>query len=64
MTGMQGGMKLHPLCIPELLFIGTIFPPDDRHIVARNMLSKAINLIRNILHQVASTYKNGSLVMM
>ena len=57
-------MKLHPLCIPELVFIGTIFSPDDGHIFARNILSKAINLIRNVLHEFASTYKDGSLVMM
>ena len=38
--------------------IGTVFSPDDGHIVARNMYRKAINVLRkNIVHQVGSIYE-------
>ena len=37
--------------------IGTVFSPDDGHIVSRNMYRKAINLLKNIVHQVGSIYK-------
>ena len=37
--------------------IGTVFSPDDGHIVARNMYRKAIDILRNIVHQVGSIYK-------
>jgi len=37
--------------------IGTIFSPDDGHIVARSMWRKAINILRKFVHQVGSVYK-------
>ena len=37
--------------------IGTVFPPDDGHIVARNMYRKAINIVRKFVDQVGSLYK-------
>jgi hypothetical protein len=37
--------------------IGTIFSPDDGHIVTRNMQRKDINTLRKIVHQVGSIYK-------
>jgi len=37
--------------------IGTVFSPDDGHVVARNMQRKAINILRKFVHQVGSTYK-------
>jgi len=55
-----------PPCIPDNHLyrvtnircrIGTVFSPDDGHIVARNMQRKAINILRKIVHQVGSIYK-------
>jgi hypothetical protein len=37
--------------------IGTVFSPDDGHIVARNTQRRAINILRKILHQFGSFYK-------
>jgi len=37
--------------------IGTLYSPDDGHIVARNMYRKAINILRKFVHQVGSIYK-------
>jgi len=37
--------------------IGTVFSPDDGHIVAPNMQRKAINILRKFVHQVDSIYK-------
>jgi Fe2+ or Zn2+ uptake regulation protein len=37
--------------------IGTVFSPDDGHIVAQNMYRKAINILRKFVHQVGSIYK-------
>jgi len=37
--------------------IGTVFSPDDGHIVAQNMYRKAINILRKIVHQVGSIHK-------
>jgi hypothetical protein len=34
-----------------------VFSPDDGHIVARNTLRKAINIVRKIVHQFGSIYK-------
>ena len=34
--------------------IGTVFSPDDGHIVARNVQSKSINILRKFVHQVGS----------
>ena len=42
--------------------IGTVFSPDDGHIVARNMWRKAINTLRKILHQVHSAYKTDEYI--
>jgi hypothetical protein len=50
MTGMQGGTKLIPPCIPDSHLcrvtnircrIGTVFSPDDGHILAQNMVEKS-----------------------
>ena len=35
---------------------GTVFYPDDGHIVARNMYRKAINVLRKSVHQIGSVY--------
>jgi len=37
--------------------MGTVFSPDDGHIVGRNMYIKAINILRKIVHQIGSIYK-------
>jgi hypothetical protein len=37
--------------------IGTVFSPDDWHIVARKMWRREINILRKIVHQVGSFYK-------
>ena len=37
--------------------IGTVFSPDDGHIVARNMERKLINILRKFVHQDDSVYK-------
>ena len=37
--------------------IGTVFSPDDGHVVARNMHRKTINILRTFVHQVGSIYK-------
>ena len=37
--------------------IGTVFSPDNGHIVARNMYRKTINILRKFVHQVGSIYK-------
>jgi hypothetical protein len=37
--------------------IGTVFSPDDEHIIARNMYRKSINILRIIVHQIGSFYK-------
>jgi len=34
-----------------------VVSPDDRHIVARNMYRKEINILRKTLHQVGFIYK-------
>jgi len=36
--------------------IDTVISPDDRHIVARNMYRKEINILRKIVHQVGFIY--------
>ena len=55
-----------PPCIPDSHLyivtntrrrIGTVFSPDDGHIVARNMYRKAINILRKFVHQVGSVYR-------
>jgi len=60
---MQGRI---PPCIPNSYLYrvtntrcrkGTVFSPDDGHIVARNMYRKAINLSRKSVHQIGSIYK-------
>ena len=40
--------------------IGTVFSPDDGHIVARNMYRKAINILRKFVHEVVSMYNKRS----
>ena len=37
--------------------IGTVFSPDDGHLVARNIQRKAINILRKCVHQVGSIQK-------
>jgi hypothetical protein len=37
--------------------MGTVISPNDGHIVARNMYGKAINILKEIVHQVGSVYK-------
>jgi len=37
--------------------INTVVPPDDGHIVARNMYRKEINVLRKIVHQIGFIYK-------
>jgi hypothetical protein len=37
--------------------IGTVFSPDDEHIVARNMYRKTLNILRKFVHQFGSIYK-------
>ena len=37
--------------------IGTVFSPDDGHIVPRNMQKKAINTLRKFVHKLGSIYK-------
>jgi len=37
--------------------INTVVAPDDGHIVALNMYSKEINILRKILHQFGFIYK-------
>ena len=63
LSGMQGGI---PPRIPHShlyrmtntrYHIGTVFSPDDGHIDARNMYTKAINILRKFVHQVGSVYK-------
>jgi len=62
---MQGGIFIPPFIPDTHLYtvtntrcrIGTVFSPDDGHIVARNMQRKAINMLRKFLHQFGSTYK-------
>ena len=63
MSGMQGGI---PLCIPDSHLyrvtntrsrIGTIFSPDDGHIVARNMWRKLIKILRKFVNKFGSVYK-------
>ena len=60
---MQGGI---PPCTQDIPLyrmtntkcrIGTVFSPDDGHIVARNMYRKAINILRKFVHHVGSIYK-------
>ena len=55
-----------PPCIPDSRLyrvtntrrrISTVFSPDDWHIVARNMQRKAINILKNFVHQVGSICK-------
>jgi len=59
-------MSFIPPCIPDSHLyrvtntrcrIGTVFSPDDAHIVARNMQRKTINILRKFVHQVGSIYK-------
>jgi hypothetical protein len=38
--------------------LGTVFSPDDGHIVTRNMYRKAINILRKLVHQFGSVYKD------
>jgi len=54
-----------PPCIPDSHLyrvtntrcrMNTVFPPDDGHIVARNMYRKAINILIKFVHQVGSIY--------
>ena len=65
MSGMQGGMfhfALHTSYLYRVTNtrrrIGTVFSPDDGHILARNMYRKAINILRKSVHQVGSIYKD------
>jgi hypothetical protein len=60
---MQGGMEP---CIPDShphrvtntkCRIDTVISPDDGHIVARNMYTKEINILRKILHQVVFIFE-------
>ena len=37
--------------------IGTVFSPDDGHIVALNMWRKTLNILRKFVNQVGSLYK-------
>jgi len=37
--------------------IGTVFPPDDGHIVARNIQRRTINVLRKSVYQAGSIYK-------
>jgi len=39
--------------------IGTVFSPDDGHVVARNVERKAVNILRKFVHYVGSIYKRG-----
>ena len=36
---------------------GTVFSPDDGHIVARNIQGKAINILRKFVHEDGSVYE-------
>ena len=66
MTVWYAGRNEIPPCIPDshlyrmtntLCHIGTVFPPHDGHIFARNMYRKTINILRKVVHQVGSIYK-------
>jgi len=37
--------------------IDTVISPDDGHIVARNMQSKEMNILRKVFHKVGFVYK-------
>jgi len=53
--------RLVAQCLNQLRYtrcrIGTVFSPDDGHMVTRNMYRKEINILRKILHQVGFIYK-------
>ena len=60
---MQGGI---PPCVPDSNLyrvtntrcrIGTVFSPDDWHIVARNIERKSINILRKLVQQLGFIYK-------
>ena len=67
LSSMQGGMKCFiPPCIPDSHLyrvtnttcrIGTVFSPDDGHIVTRKTYRKAMNILRKFVHQVGSIYR-------
>ena len=42
--------------------MGTVFSPNDGHIVARNMYRKAINILRKFVHQIGSIYNGITLL--
>ena len=58
-SGMHGGIPdSHPYRVTNTRCrIGTVFSPDDGHIVARNIYSKAINILKKLVHQVGSIYR-------
>jgi len=60
---LSGMHSFIPPCIPDSHLyrvtntrcrIGTVFSPDDGHVVARNMYSKATNILQKTVHQVGS----------
>jgi hypothetical protein len=70
MTVWYAGRNIIPPCIPDSHLyrmtntrrhIGTVFSPDDGHIVARNMYRKTINILRKLVHQVGSICKRHQL---
>jgi len=42
--------------------IGTVFSPDDGHIVARNMQRKAINILGKLVHHLVLCTKDSNVV--
>jgi len=63
MRGLQGAITpcipdSHPYRITSTKCRkNTVFSPDDRRIVARNMQRKEINLLRKTVHEVGFIYK-------
>ena len=64
-TGMQGGIFIPP-CIQDShphritstkCFINTVASSDDKHLVARNIYRKEINILRKIVQNVGFIYK-------
>ena len=66
LSGVQGGIPDSHLyrVTNTRCRIGTVFSPDDGHIVSPNMYRKAINMLRKFVHQFGSVYKGLCKVML
>ena len=46
----------------QTVIYGTVFSPDDGHIVAQNMQRKATNMFKKFVDQIGSIYKRPHMI--